>query len=115
MLLLSRGSTHDNFSAEDLRIGLFSALDKLGKKNKIIVLPPDYTRFHSHAGELTCYAFDYYQNKLQSESDPPREIGSICVPLVDHILSLSLRGVLLRRIPQVSDLACRPAFGRPTQ
>ena len=64
MLLYSRGSTHDNISAEDLRIGLFSALDKFGNRKKIIVLPPDFTRFHSRAGELTCHAFDYYQEKL---------------------------------------------------
>jgi nickel-dependent lactate racemase len=64
MLLFSRGSTQDNFSAEDLRIGLFSAFDKLGKRKKIIALPPDFTRFHSRAGELTRYVFDYYQDKL---------------------------------------------------
>jgi nickel-dependent lactate racemase len=64
MLLYSRESTNDNFSAEDLKIGLFSALDKLGKRKKIIALPPDFTRFHSRAGELTGFAFEYYQDKL---------------------------------------------------
>lgn len=64
MLLYSRGSIHDDISAEDLRIGLFSALDKLGKRKKILALPPDFTRFHSHAGELTEFAWEYYRDKL---------------------------------------------------
>jgi nickel-dependent lactate racemase len=64
MLYHSRGSTQDNLSAEDLRTGLCSALDKLGKRKKVVALPPDFTRFHSRAGELTKYAWDYYRDKL---------------------------------------------------
>ncbi len=64
MLLFNRGSIQDYFISEDLRSGLFSALDKLGKRNKVIALPPDFTRFHSRAGELTKYAWEYYQNSL---------------------------------------------------
>jgi len=64
MPLFSRGSTQDNLSAADLRTGLFSALDELGKRKKIIALPPDFTRFHSRAGELTKYAWEYYREKL---------------------------------------------------
>ena len=64
MLHFSRGSTHDQLFDEDLKQGLYSALDKLGNRKKIIALPPDFTRLHSHAGELTRYVFDYYQDKL---------------------------------------------------
>jgi nickel-dependent lactate racemase len=64
MLLFSQGSTHEIFSLEDLRRGLFIALDKLGMRKKILALPPDFTRFHSHAGELTKYAWEYYRNNL---------------------------------------------------
>lgn len=64
MLYYSRGSERDSLSAADLKQGLNEALDKLGKKRKVIALPPDITRLHSHAGELTRYAWEYYGDVL---------------------------------------------------
>ena len=64
MLLFSRGSTNDRLSDNDLKSGLYSALDKLGKRKKVIALPPDFTRFHSRAGELTKFAWHYFRDKL---------------------------------------------------
>jgi len=60
MLLFARGSVTDVFDSEALREGLYSALDKLGPRRRVIALPPDFTRFHSRAGELTCLVWDYY-------------------------------------------------------
>jgi nickel-dependent lactate racemase len=64
MLFFSRGSTGDQLTSDDLKYGLYAALDKLGKRNKVIALPPDFTRFHSRTGELTAYAWEYYRNNL---------------------------------------------------
>jgi nickel-dependent lactate racemase len=64
MLYYSRGSERDSLSAADLKQGLNEALDKLGKRRKVIALPPDITRLHSHAGELTRYAWEYYGDAL---------------------------------------------------
>jgi nickel-dependent lactate racemase len=64
MLYYSRGSEQDNLSAEDLKAGLVAALDKLGAKKKVLVLPPDITRFYSRSGELTRFAWQYYGSKL---------------------------------------------------
>jgi nickel-dependent lactate racemase len=64
MLLYSRGSENDVLGHEDLKNGLFEALDQLGQKKKVLALPPDFTRFHSQAGELTRYAWEYYGEKL---------------------------------------------------
>ncbi len=56
---------HDEiFSNEELRAGLFEALTKLGKKKKVIVVPPDITRYHSFAGLLTEYAYKYFGENL---------------------------------------------------
>ncbi|MHC4213011.1 MAG: nickel-dependent putative hexonate epimerase [Planctomycetota bacterium] len=60
----SRGNEIDELSAEDLKAGLACALDKLGAKQKVLALPPDFTRFHSRAGELTRFAWEYYGAKL---------------------------------------------------
>jgi nickel-dependent lactate racemase len=64
MLLYKRGSVSDNLSADDLKEGLFTALEKLGRRLKVLAIPPDITRFHSRAGELTNLAWQYYGDKL---------------------------------------------------
>jgi nickel-dependent lactate racemase len=58
------GSPTTELSAEDLKAGLFEALDKLGARRKVLALPPDITRFHSRAGELTRFAWQYYGDAL---------------------------------------------------
>ena len=64
MLLYSRGSENDILTEDDLRKGLFEALAKLGVKKKVLAIPPDFTRFHSHAGILTRLTWEYYKEKL---------------------------------------------------
>ena len=64
MLFYKRGNKNDNLSAQDLREGLYSALERIGKRKRVLVIPPDITRFHSRAGELTFMAWEYYRDKL---------------------------------------------------
>jgi len=64
MLYFARGSENDVLDSQILKESLFSAFDKIGFKHKILAIPPDFTRFHSRAGELTAYTFDYYKNNL---------------------------------------------------
>jgi nickel-dependent lactate racemase len=64
MLFYSRGSESDVLSEEDLRKGLIEAFVKLGVKKKVLAIPPDFTRFHSHAGVLTRLTWEYYKEKL---------------------------------------------------
>jgi nickel-dependent lactate racemase len=64
MIYYQNGSSQHNLSHEDLKKGLFEALDKLGKKHKILAIPPDYTRLPSRAGEITEMTWEYYGNTL---------------------------------------------------
>ncbi len=64
MLYYQRGSETDVLSNDDLRSGLNVALDKLGPKKKVLAIPPDYTRYHSFAGQLTTLIHDYYKDRL---------------------------------------------------
>lgn len=64
MLYFARGSSTDALSSEDMKQGLLEALDSLGPRKKVLAVPPDFTRFHSRAGELTRYAVDYYGSAL---------------------------------------------------
>jgi nickel-dependent lactate racemase len=60
MIYYKRGNEKEKLSAKDLKDGLFAALEKLGKRKKVLAVPPDITRFYSRAGELTRYAWQYY-------------------------------------------------------
>jgi nickel-dependent lactate racemase len=64
MVFYKRGSEKDVLREEDLRAGLSEALGKLGTRKKVLAIPPDYTRFHSHAGILTRLAREYYRERL---------------------------------------------------
>jgi nickel-dependent lactate racemase len=64
MIYFKKGSETAALSAEDLKSGLFEALAKLGSRNKVLVVPPDYTRYHSRAGELTSFAYSYFGDSL---------------------------------------------------
>ena len=65
MLLFSQGSPTTDLTPDDLRAALRSALDQLGKKEKVLAIPPDFTRFHSRAGILTVETYNYYQSSLK--------------------------------------------------
>ena len=64
MIYFEAGSKSHDMSADDLKNGLFAAFDKIGIKNKVIAIPPDYTRFPSRAGELTEFAWEYFRARL---------------------------------------------------
>jgi nickel-dependent lactate racemase len=60
MLYFERGSVGDTLSLDDLRAGLFQALERLGPRRRVLVVPPDFTRVHSQAGVLTKVAHEFY-------------------------------------------------------
>jgi nickel-dependent lactate racemase len=63
-LLFTTGPEARELSGSHLKQGLFHALDALGPRKKVLVVPPDFTRRHSRAGELTQYAYEYYGDRL---------------------------------------------------
>jgi len=64
MLYFECGSVKEKLSVDDLREGLYPALAKLGPRQRVLVVPPDFTRFHSQAGILTKLIYDYYDKRL---------------------------------------------------
>src|ERR1700749_2875657 len=66
-LFFAAGSPMTEMSPGEFRAGLVEALDKLEKlkpRKKVLAVPPDFTRFHSKAGELTDMAYEYYGERL---------------------------------------------------
>jgi len=64
MLYFARRSEQDVITPEAAREALFGVFKQLGDRRRILAVPPDFTRFHSQAGILTRFAFDYYQDRL---------------------------------------------------
>jgi nickel-dependent lactate racemase len=65
MIYFQSGSEHSVLRSEDLKNGLFIALGKLGPRKKVLAVPPDCTRLHSRAGELTNFIYEYYKDNLK--------------------------------------------------
>src|ERR1700683_2231528 len=42
------------------------SLAKLGARNRVLAVPPDLSRVHSRAGDLTRYAWEFYGERLQA-------------------------------------------------
>ena len=59
------GSADTDLSDEQLQALLAENLDKLGERKRVLALPPDLTRAHSRAGDLTRYAWQYYGDRLK--------------------------------------------------
>ena len=64
MMFFAKSSENSFLSKEEIKEGLFTAFDKVGNVNKVLAVPPDFTRYHSRAGELTGYVYEYYKEKL---------------------------------------------------
>jgi nickel-dependent lactate racemase len=60
------GSVDTDLTTRQLNDLLVEGLAKLGPRNKVLAVPPDQTRAHSRAGELTRYAWQYYGDKLRA-------------------------------------------------
>jgi nickel-dependent lactate racemase len=65
MIYFQSGSPTTVISSNDLEYGLYSALVKLGTRKKVLVIPPDFTRFHSRAGDITSLLYKYYKENLK--------------------------------------------------
>lgn len=64
MIYYQYGSENTVMSPTDLEYGVYAALVKIGQRKKILVIPPDFTRFHSRAGDITTLLYNYYRESL---------------------------------------------------
>lgn len=64
MIYFAKGSENIVLSNDEIKSALFSAFEKLGRRNKVLAIPPDYTRYHSATGQLTTLTYEYYKDRL---------------------------------------------------
>jgi nickel-dependent lactate racemase len=65
-LYCSVGNVETQLSGQQLNDLLVESLEKLGTRKRVLLVPPDITRLHSHAGELTRYAWKHYGDRVQA-------------------------------------------------
>ncbi len=63
-LFLAIGSPATELSRGEIRTHLHRALSALGPRRKVLAVPPDFTRVHSRAGQLTEFAWEFYGERL---------------------------------------------------
>ena len=64
MIYYQNGSPTTVISSGELEYALFTALERLGRKRSVLVVPPDTSRIHSGAGEITALIYKYYKDNL---------------------------------------------------
>ena len=65
-LYCATGSVETELSLEQMKTLLADSLGKLGERSNVLAVPPDQTRFHSHAGDLTRFAWEHYGDRLKA-------------------------------------------------
>jgi nickel-dependent lactate racemase len=65
-LYCSVGSVDTDLSAAQLNELLVESLAKLGARSNVLAVPPDQSREHSRAGDLTRFTWEHYGDKLKA-------------------------------------------------
>ena len=65
-LYCAKGSIDTDLSPQQLNDLLVESLARLGPRSNVLAVPPDQSREHSRAGELTGYIYKHYGEKLKA-------------------------------------------------
>ncbi|HVR25804.1 MAG TPA: lactate racemase domain-containing protein [Candidatus Polarisedimenticolia bacterium] len=65
-LYCDTGGVETDLSPQELHALLVESLAKLGERKRVLIVPPDQSRVHSRAGDLTRYAWEYFGDHLQA-------------------------------------------------
>ncbi len=63
-LFFAEGSTSTELSGEQIEAALRGVFERLGPRERVLAVPPDFTRMHSQSGMLTEMAYRYYGDAL---------------------------------------------------
>lgn len=64
MIYYQKGSQHHSLTQQDLEEGLVRMLEQVGPVNRVLLIPPDQTRHHSRAGEITRLTHSLLKNRI---------------------------------------------------
>ncbi len=64
MLYFSKGSKNTVLNSKEIQEAINQSFDKIKNVKKVLAIPPDFTRYHSRAGEITEFVSNYFHEKL---------------------------------------------------
>ena len=70
MIFFSEGAADLTLDSSRISGMIDDMLMKLGALNRVLILPPDFTRFHSYAGEITCMLYQKLKESSYIEIMP---------------------------------------------
>lgn len=65
-LYCAHGGVDVDLGSDALQALLVGALERLGERRRVLLVPPDQTRAHSRAGELTRIAWQHYGERVEA-------------------------------------------------
>jgi len=66
MLFFNKDSDHESITEKDMRMSLEAVREQFPHAERVLILPPDFTRFHSGAGKLTELAWMVFGDKVKT-------------------------------------------------
>ena len=94
----AEGSPETVLSDADVRSAVHACYAQLEPRRKVLAVPPDFTRFNSRAGLLTCQTHEYYGDRLV---DVMPALGTH-FPMPDWQLDKMFPGVPKSLVPRTS-------------
>jgi len=88
-MLYVRAQDMKGMSLDAMKRSFFKGLDAIGKRERVLLVPPDITRLHGLGGTLACWAVEYYGSAVK-EILPA--LGTH-VPMTDEELDIMYPGV----------------------
>jgi nickel-dependent lactate racemase len=65
-LFCAVGNTETELSKQQLHSLLLGALETLAERKRVLIVPPDGSRVHSRAGDLTHFAWEFYGDRVKA-------------------------------------------------
>lgn len=89
MIYYQQGSESTAINDTELKEAVSVILERIGPRKKVLIIPPDYTRFHSRAGDITSFIYDYCRERI---SDILPALGTH-MPMTGEEISIMYRNV----------------------
>ena len=90
MIFFSEGAADLTIDSNRISELIDNMLEKLGNLNRVLILPPDFTRYHSYAGEITCMLYQKLKRSSYIEIMPT--LGTH-LPMSDDELDMMYTGI----------------------
>lgn len=65
MIYCQSGTENTVITKDDLEHFIYETLARLGPKSRVLVIPPDFTRLHSRAGEITALIYNHFGDNVK--------------------------------------------------